>query len=185
MAKFVLRFFLCLLLLGAGGAAGFAAAKLLRSDDKSTIIMVYEDWRLVCPPAGQQTCHADQDVVDGRTGAVLARLVIAGSSGARMVTITLPHNLLIPPGVALKVGTAPAQAFPYDLCDRVGCIVPIKVDANGEAKLRRAQRGSITVVNAENKPAAILFSLRGLGNALDASDRAMSARTSWWRKLFS
>ena len=185
MAKLVFRLFIGLLLLAAGAAAGFAAAKLLRGDDNSTIITVYEDWRLVCPPTGQQSCHADQDVVDGHTGAALARLVIASSSGARSVTITLPHNLLIPPGIALKVGNAPAQVFPYDLCDRVGCIVPISVDANGEAKLRNAQRGTITVVNAENKSATIQFSLRGLSNALDAMDRATHARTSWWKKVLS
>jgi invasion protein IalB len=185
MAKLVFRVFIWLLLLAAGGAAGFAAAKLIRTDDNSTVITVYQDWRLVCPPAGQQACQADQDVVDGRTGSELARLVIAGSSGARVVTITLPHNLLIPPGIALRVGNAPAQDFPYDLCDRVGCIVPIRVDAHGEANLRHALRGSITVVNAENKTAAILFSLRGLDSALDALDRVTSARTSWWQKILS
>jgi invasion protein IalB len=185
MANFVFRVFLWLFLLAVGGAGGFAAARLLRTDDNATVITVYEDWRLVCPPAGEQPCHADQDVIDGRTGAVLARLAIAGSSGARMITITLPHNLLIPPGIALKVGNAPAQAFPYDLCDRVGCIVPIHVEAKGEAKLRNAERGSIAVVNADNKPATILFSLRGLGMALDALDRASSARSSWWQKILS
>lgn len=185
MAKFLFRVFLFIFLLAAGGVGGFAAAKLLRSDDNSTVITTFEDWRLVCPPAGGQSCHADQDVVDGRTGAVLVRLVIAGSSGARTVTITLPHNLLIPPGIALKVGKAPAQAFPYELCDRVGCIVPIHVDAIGEVKLRNALDGSITVVSAENKPAKILFSLRGLGLALDALDRATSARSIWWQKILS
>lgn len=185
MAKFIVRFILCILLLAVGGAAGYAAAKLLRTDDNSTVITVFQDWRLVCPPLGERSCHADQDVVDGRTGAVLVHLAVDGSNGARGVTITLPHNLLIPPGIALKVGDSTAQAFPYDLCDRVGCIVPIRVDANGEAKLRNAQRGSITVVDAQNKPVTVQFSLRGLGDALDVLDRTASARISWWRKVMS
>jgi|SRR5579871_1241813 len=185
MLKLVSRVFLGLLLIVIGGAIGFTVAKLLRADDHATVTTVYEDWRLTCPPVGQQSCHADEELVDVRTGAAMARISIVGRPGERDATITLPHNLLIPPGIALKVGNDAAQVFPYDYCDRIGCIVPIRIAADGESKLRHAEHGSITVVDSQNKLAVIPFSLQGIGDALDALDRAESARAHWWQKILS
>jgi invasion protein IalB len=178
------RLFFWLLLLGLGAAAGYGAAKLVPAHDAAIIITAHQDWRLVCPPANEQPCHADQDVVDEHSGAVLDHLSIAGLGGTRSMTITVSHNLLLPPGIALKIGNTPAQSFAYDYCDRVGCIVPVSIDANGEANLRAAERGTITVVNMQNKSAMIPFSLRGVGSALDALDREQGARAQWWRRIF-
>ena len=112
MLKFAFQVFVWLLLLAIGGAVGYSVAKLLRDDEHATVITVYQDWRLTCPPVGQRSCYADENLVDVRTGAVLARFSIAGARGQRDATITLPHNLLLPPGVALSVTTSRGWVTP-------------------------------------------------------------------------
>jgi invasion protein IalB len=152
-------------------------------------VIVYDDWRLGCPAMDDKSaagsCELDQDVLDARTRTPLVHLAIGQTPAGRVLAITVPHNVLLPPGMALLLGKGPAKAAAYDFCDSSGCIAAIPMDAALEKSLRDADKGQVTIASLQGKPAGIPFSVHGVKDGLSALDKSAARRGSWWRRLFS
>jgi invasion protein IalB len=150
-------------------------------------VVVYQDWRLGCPEMKTPAvpCELDQDVLDARTRSPLVHLAIGTSPAGRVLAITVPHGVLLPPGMALLLGTAPAKALSYNYCDQSGCIAALPMDDTLEKTLRSADKGQVTIASLQGKPLGIPFSLKGVKEGLDALDNSAARRGSWWRRLFS
>ena len=176
------------LLFFAGFLVTLAVERTAPPDVGLASVIVYDDWRLGCPAMGKSAalpCELDQDVLDARSRSPLLHLAIGQTPSGRVLAITVPHNVLLPPGMALLLGKNPAKAVAYDFCDASGCIAAIPMDAALEKALHDADKGQVTIASLQGKPAGIPFSLRGVKDGLSALDKSAARRGSWWRRLFS
>src|ERR1700742_2167098 len=97
---------MAVLLLLVGLAVGWFGHKALMPPPDLETIAVYDDWRLACPQLTQQDsgCEIQQDVLDAKSHTELARVSIFNVKAERTLLVTVPFNVLLPPGVGIRVG---------------------------------------------------------------------------------
>jgi invasion protein IalB len=171
-----------LLLAGAALFAGglvlgwLAARQLVLVPRDVPSVAVYDDWRLACPAAGGKGgCVARQDVVDGKSGAHVATLSLAG----RALTIVVPFNVLIAAQLGVAVADGKPRMVPYATCTEAGCVASMTVDDALRASLRGADRGRILFARMDRQTVQVPFSLHGFARADDAAKRA----AGFWGRL--
>jgi invasion protein IalB len=164
-------------LFAAGLVLGWLAARqtvLVPRDVPS--VAVYDDWRLACPAAGGKgACVARQDVVDGKSGAHVATLSLAGTT----LTIVVPFNVLIASQLGLAVADGKPRMIPFTTCTDAGCIASLAVDDALRASLRGADRGRILFARMDKQTVQVPFSLHGFARADDGAHRA----AGFWGRL--
>ncbi|MBV9539817.1 MAG: invasion associated locus B family protein [Alphaproteobacteria bacterium] len=177
-----MRLLWMLLLLLAGLIGGFELAQFVPRGGSTTTITVFNDWRLVCPPPGPQGCELNQNLIDGRSGQAVARILVSGSSPHR-VTLLLPYNLALDAGAAIAADGGTPEVLPYESCQGEGCIARATLDAAREDNMRSGGQGRIGALDLAGKPVVLPFSLRGFADGVDALERAEARRTQWWARL--
>lgn len=163
-------------LLIVGGVLALAGERLLfRPNGAEMRIMAFQDWRVVCPPLSQANarCALTQDVVRDQGGALVS-LVLDNTAAGSPLTITVPHGVLLGPGLGFAAGNDPVRAHPYETCTQVGCVAFVPVDAAMLKSLRESMSGQVVVVQNNGQPATIPFSLKGFseGYAQLASEQS-------------
>jgi invasion protein IalB len=144
-------------------------------------IVTFDDWRLACPAAssgtkeGRGACVARQDVVDGKAGAHIATLILAGTT----LTVTVPFNVLIASQLGLAIGDGKPRMAPYVTCTQAGCIATFAIDEPLRAALRQGARGRILFARMDKQVVQANFSLRGFARADDVARHA----AGFWRWL--
>ncbi|MCH8858136.1 MAG: invasion associated locus B family protein [Proteobacteria bacterium] len=143
-------------------------------------ITAYQAWRVVCAPStGQGGCVLTQDVVPNQ-GGVLVALTMGSAELGSPLTITVPHGVMLEPGLGFSAGDDGLTVRPYDVCNPVGCVSNVPVDAEMLQALRENQDGQVIVVPGEGAPVTIPFSLDGFSEGYDAFVRVTSRRNFLW-----
>jgi invasion protein IalB len=179
------------LLLIVGLAAGWFGHKALMSPPDLATISVYDDWRLACPQLTQKdgSCEIQQDVLDAKSHSELARLSIFNMKTDKTLLITVPFNVLLEPGVGIRVGTNKPKFYPFETCNGVGCIVRVAFKDDIVKTFDGASTGNqqmqLVIAGLDGKFVGLPFSLKGYPGSMAAFDTYDAKRRSWWRRLWS
>ncbi len=177
-----------LVVLVVGGVGGWIGRGLLAGPPDIPTVSVYQDWRLFCPATKDKdvSCELSQDVIDQRAGSRVARLIMAKEKDKNMVlAVTVPLQVLLEPGLGLKIGDDKIRVSQYKTCTEEGCISIVPVNAEFEAVLARAQQADVAVMQPDGKAVELPFSMKGYLEAYKAFQSNEAKRKSWWRRLWS
>ena len=145
----------------------------------------YGDWRLSCPPRSDATaaCSITQDVTQEKTGAAILRFGVTADQASPTIDIVVPHNVLLPKGISLKIGDGELKTFPYRTCTAVGCIATIKPDDTLYRAVLGSGQISILFADMTGKPIMKSLTKTGFARAVSAMNAAEGKRHSWIRRV--
>jgi len=152
----------------AGALAGWLVARISASPSREVAtISLYGDWRLACPAAAQtdQFCVLSQSVIDSKTHARVANLVLVHAKTGPALIVTVPYNVMIASGIGLAFGKDKPRVYPLMTCDGEGCIAKIPVDDALRSGMRQNPQGRILFANMQKQVVQISFSLNGFVRA--------------------
>jgi invasion protein IalB len=178
--RWALRGGIVILLLAAGGVIALAAERLLGGIAPNEMrISTFQDWRVICPPLTKTTpnCALTSDVLRDTGGTLLTLSVLDPAPGSQL-SLTVPHGVLLDPGLGFAIGTEPTRVRPYETCSNQGCIALVTMDAD-TLKALDANMGGHVVVAAPNNPQPINipYSLKGFADGFGELQRAKARRT--------
>jgi invasion protein IalB len=168
-------------MLAAGGVIALAGERLFggRVAPNEVRIMTYQDWRVICPPLTDATpnCALTADVLRD-TGGILLTISMNDPTPGSQLSLTVPHGVLLEPGLGFAVGSEPVRVRPYETCTNTGCIALVTVDADTLKSLSGNMAGQVSVAapNAQ-QPVNIPFSLRGFAEGYGELQRSKTRRT--------
>jgi len=175
-------------ILVVGGIAGWIGRGALAGPADVPTMMVYQDWRLLCPASKDKdnSCELSQDVINQKARARVARLVILKDKDkATVLAITVPLEVLLIPGMGLKIGGDQPRVFQYKTCTEEGCLTVIPIDDQLEQALAKAPDAGVIVAGQDGKGVELPFSMKGYVEARHAFLSNEAKRKSWWRRLWS
>jgi len=151
----------------AGGLIGWFGRDFAPGPANVMTVTFFEDWRVICPPLRQseQSCQLRQDLLNAKSRAEIAHLVIGKGAGGTVLTATVPYDVLIPPGLGLSLDDGKVQVYPLQTCDSTGCVARIPADEKLRGALRAAKQGRLLFAGLDKKVIALPFSLRGFSEA--------------------
>ena len=168
-------------MLAAGGVMALAGERLFggRVAPNEVRIMTFQDWRVICPPLTDTTpnCALTADVLRD-TGGILLTISMNDPGPGSQLSLTVPHGVLLEPGLGFTVGSEPVRVRPYETCTNTGCIALVTVDADTLKSLSGNMAGQVSVAapNAQ-QPVNIPFSLRGFAERYGELQRSKARRT--------
>jgi invasion protein IalB len=175
------------ILLIVGGVAGIVIEHLVGGGAANeTRITPYQDWRITCPPitAATPNCALTEDV-QRDTGGLLLQLSIVDAIAGKPLTLTVPHGVLLEPGLGFAIGTEPMRVRPYETCTPAGCFALVTLDADTLKSMRANMGGQVTIaVPGATMPVNLPFSLRGFADGYAALERANAQRTGMFSFLY-
>lgn len=178
---------LAILLLVAGGVITLLGQRLLGGGAavNEMRITTFQDWRLLCPTLTPTTpnCALTSDVMSN-TGGVLLTLSMTDPTPGSSLSLTVPHGVMLEPGLAFTLGNEPVRVRPYETCTNVGCIALVTVDADTLKALRSNMGGQVSVAAPNTpQPTAIPFSLKGFADGYGALQREHARRSGFFSFL--
>ncbi|MQT15104.1 invasion associated locus B family protein [Segnochrobactrum spirostomi] len=130
----------------------------------------YDDWSVACAmPGGRKSCSFSQTQVNQQNQQrVLAIELTSGQDGAITGVLAMPFGLALADGVTLQIDdAAPGGQIAYQTCLPVGCVVPLKFNADYLANLEKGKQLKVNAVAADTgKPLTFTISLKGFAPAL-------------------
>jgi invasion protein IalB len=177
-----------LAVLVVGGVGGWIGRGVLAGPADVPTVRVYQDWRLFCPALKDKdgNCELTQDVIDEKSQQRLARLIMGRDKDKGMVlAVTVPLQVLLEPGIGLKIGDDQLRTFQYKTCTEQGCLSVIPVNDEIEAGLAKAQQAGVAVTVPEGKAVELPFAMKGYRDAYEAFLSNEAKRKSWWRRIWS
>ena len=180
MGKIALRAGIAVLLLVAGGVITLLGERALGGQATNEVrITTFQDWRVICPAVSPATpnCALTSDVLRD-TGGVLLTLSVVDPTPGSQLSLTLPHGVLLDPGLGFTIGNEPTRVRPYETCTNQGCIAVVTMDGDTLKSLNGSMEGRIAVAVPNNpQPVVIPFSLKGFADGYGALQRAKARRS--------
>ncbi|MDE2183221.1 MAG: invasion associated locus B family protein [Alphaproteobacteria bacterium] len=170
-----------------GAMAGWIGRGVLTGPADVATMSMYQDWRLLCPASKEKdvSCEMSQDVIDTKAHQPVARLVLLrDKSKATVLAVTVPLNVLLEPGLGLKLGGDQVRVFQYKTCTEEGCLSVIPIDAQMEKTLATVSDAGIAVAGRDGKAVELPFSTKGFAEARKAFLNNEAKRASWWRRVW-
>jgi invasion protein IalB len=178
--RLALRAGIVILLLAAGGVITLAGERLLGGVAPNEMrISTFQDWRVICPPLTKATpnCALTSDVLRDTGGTLLTLSVLDPSAGGQL-SLTVPHGVLLDPGLGFAIGSEPTRVRPYETCSNQGCIALVTIDADTLKALNSNMGGHVAVAVPNNpQPINIPYSLKGFADGFGELQRARARRT--------
>jgi invasion protein IalB len=171
-----------------GGIAGWIGRGVLAGPADVPTMMVYQDWRLLCPATKEKdaSCELSQDVISEKAHARVARLILLKDKDkSTVLAVTVPLEVLLEPGMGLKFGSDQPRVYQYKTCTEEGCLTVIPVDDQIEQSLAKTTDASIIVAGQDGKAVELPFSMKGYVEARHTFLSNEAKRKSWWRRLWS
>jgi invasion protein IalB len=136
----------------------------------SSLTETYQDWTVTCRIADEaKICAMSQQQTRQDGQRILTMEVRNSVNGAASGVLLLPFGLALDAGVKLQVKDgASLPPLPFSTCLPVGCVVPLKFDADTIAALRGGPSLSITArAHDSTQEVPLSLSLSGFAAALD------------------
>ncbi len=185
-SKIAMRAGIGVLLLVLGGVIALVGQGFLGGASPNEVrVTTFQDWRVVCPPLSPATpnCALTSDVLRDTGGVLLTLSVIDPTPGSQL-SLTVPHGVLLDPGMGFSIGNDPVRVRPYETCTNQGCIALVTMDSDTLKSLNANMAGRIQVAVPNNaQPVAIPFSLKGFADGYGELQRAKSRRTGMFSFL--
>jgi len=182
-----IRAAIVVLLMMAGGVLTFVGERLLGGGiaPNEVSVITFQDWRVICPPLTPTTpnCALTADVLRD-TGGIILTISMTDPAPGSPLSLTVPHGVLLAPGISFAIGNEPARVRPYETCTDQGCVAMVTVDADTLKSLSTNMGGQVAVAAPNStQPVAIPFSLRGFVEGYGELQRAKARRTGFFSFL--
>jgi invasion protein IalB len=178
LVRWALTFVLAVLIFFAGGATAILGQRMMLGGgggDELRII-AFEDWRVVCPPRGDEiNCELSSNVVPGQVS-----LVLNDSTLGSRLRVYVPHGVFLDSGLGFSIGDQPLQIYQFETCLPAGCFAFVTIDTATLDQLRNNENGSVVVVPAAGSPVSVPYSLNGFSEGYDALVQEEARRNSMW-----
>jgi invasion protein IalB len=136
----------------------------------SSLTETYQDWTVTCQISdGAKICAMSQQQTRQDGQRILTMELRNSDDGVASGVLLLPFGLALDAGVKLQVKDGPSlPPLPFSTCLPVGCVVPLKLDADTIAAFRGGTSLSIAArAHDSNQEVALSLSLSGFTAALD------------------
>lgn len=165
--------------------AGWIARGLVNPVAEGASIVVFGDWRVTCPARAQadKNCNASQDLIDPKTGSSVVRVTVSADEKDPSIDVLVPHNVLLPKGLGLKIGSSEFKPYPYRTCNDAGCVTTIRPAADLYRSVLRSHEIDISFADLSGRPIVRKMSDTGYSQAVSAMRDAESKRHSWIRRV--
>lgn len=141
--------------------------------------VTYQDWQVVCgkDQQGQEHCRMGQPLgqftmseeKSGKEVAfpVVLQIIQPPGTDKPFVTVEMPLNVPLPPGIALALDSGVNINLPYQTCNYGGtCVAALQAKASLISAFKKGNGGRLGVyLPGQGKPAEIPFSLLGFTKA--------------------
>jgi len=171
-----------------GGLGGWIGRGFLAGPADVPTMTVFGDWRLFCPARKDAaiSCEMSQDLVDQKAGVRVGRFVLLKEKDkSTIIAMTVPLQVLLEPGLGLKIGDDQVRVFQFKTCTEEGCLSVIPIDDKIEAALDKSNKFGVVVAQPNGKAVELPFSMKGYAVAYSAFLSNEAKRKSWWRRLWS
>jgi len=126
----------------------------------------FDDWKIGCekkPDSEEKICHLQQLITEGEKKNPILMVAVGYLPGrdAPTIIITLPLGVLLPPGLTLQVDENEAIAFPFEVCDPVGCRAGIELKDDLLKQFKTGNKAKLTFASMQRKPIGVPISLSG------------------------
>jgi invasion protein IalB len=164
---------------------GWVGRGAINSAPEGASVVAYGDWRLSCPPRADTTaaCSVTQELVQEKTGAALLRFGVTADSSSPTIDIVVPHNILLPKGIGVKVGSGELRTFPFRTCTALGCIATIKPDNALYGSVLGSGQILISFADLSGRPITKSLTKTDFARAVSAMKSAEGKRHSWLRRV--
>jgi invasion protein IalB len=136
----------------------------------SSLTETYQDWTVTCRIAdAAKVCAMSQQQTRQDGQRILTMELRNSDNGVASGVLLLPFGLALDAGVKLQVKDGPSlPPLPFSTCLPVGCVVPLKFDADTITALRGGTSLSITArAHDSTQDVPLSLSLAGFTAALD------------------
>jgi len=178
LARWALTIGVAVLIFVAGGVTTILGQRFVLgagSGDELRII-AFEDWRVVCPPRGDEAnCELSSNVVPGQISMILNDPTL----GSRL-RVYVPHGVFLDSGLGFSIGDQPLQVHQFETCLPAGCFALVTIDRETLEQLRSNENGEVVVVPAAGSPVTVPYSLNGFSEGYDALVQEEARRNSMW-----
>jgi invasion protein IalB len=164
---------LCLMALF--GSAGMAMAQEATTDPAPLdvgapyVTEEFSDWSIRCitAPEGQEDpCNLYQLLLDPQ-GTAVAELNLfklpAGAQAVAGATIVVPLETLLTEGVIIAVDGQNARSYPFNFCNRAGCVARIGLTQDEIDEMKRGIAAAVRIVPAAAPDQIVLLDISLLG----------------------
>lgn len=139
--------------------------------------LVYSPWTKICPkpPAGmaapaKPVCLTVKEV-RLETGQFLAGVALIEQQGEekRLLRITLPLGMQIPPGTRLTLDSEQPASAAYVTCVPNGCMADFEINSNFVDRMKKGQQLLLQGVNMPGQVSNYVLPLTDFGKAIDGA----------------
>jgi invasion protein IalB len=132
--------------------------------------IVYAPWTKVCQsgPDGKQVCFT------GKGGRVESGIPVVGAvviepegGGKKILRITLPLGMALPPGTRVIVDQGQPMTGPYVICVAAGCMADYEASDELIGKMKASQSLHVQGINEAGQPVSIPLPLADFAKAYD------------------
>lgn len=172
-------------LLVAGLVVGWIGRGLADGRPDVPNVSVFQNWELICPApsADKGFCTLSQNVTDPKSHGVAVRFVVSADAKGRKIALAAPFNVLIPPGIAVKVDGGKAQTFAYKTCNGSGCVATVDASEKLYNGVLHAKKIEVFYENLNTKTSGWEVSMDGFADAVAAMKSSEADRHSWFRRV--
>lgn len=176
---------IAVLVLFVGLAVGWILRGIVTPVGAVPSIQFYGDWQLSCPAVGddKQTCQIDQNVIEQKSGSEIAHLALGRGDKGDTLVVTVPHNVLLPPGLGMQIGEAEPKTYAYRTCNQRGCLAVIQLDDDTLKALRSTPDVKFILTGLDTKTAGFTISFKTFAKAYSAMADAEANRQSVLRRI--
>ncbi len=134
--------------------------------------LMYSPWMKVCgkgqEAGAKQVCVTAKDGrVESGMPVVIVALIEPEGETRKIMRVTLPPGLLLPPGTRLIIDQGQPQSAPYITCAPSGCIADYPADADTVTKLKKGQTIFVQAMNMNNMAISLPLPLADFAKAYD------------------
>jgi invasion protein IalB len=150
--------------------------------------LMYSPWMKVCgkgqDAGAKQVCVTAKDGrVESGMPIVIVSLIEPEGEPRKLIRVTLPPGLLLPPGTRLIIDQGQPQSAPYITCTPNGCIADYPADADTVTKLKKGQTVFVQAMNINNVPISLPLPLSDFAKAYDGPPQDPKVFEEQQRKL--
>jgi invasion protein IalB len=180
-----MRIVVPIVLLVIGLVAGWIGRAMVAAPPDVPTVALYDDWRVGCPKPSDTkgNCTLVQDIVDTKIGREIAHLSLSDGKSGRLLTITVPYDVLLPSGIGMQLGKDKVRVYSYKTCDMNGCVAQAPVTDDLIKAMRPEREAKLLIAQLDNKVAALPFSLKGFARAEDVHASFKAKQKSWFAKV--
>jgi invasion protein IalB len=136
--------------------------------------LTYSPWTKVCLKG--QEANAQQVCFTGKEGRIDTGMLVIGAvliepegGASKVLRITLPLGMSLPPGTRVIVDQGQPMNAPYMICFPNGCMADYEASSELIGKMKKGQSMVVQGINSQNQPVSLPLPLPDFAKAYDGA----------------